>query len=265
LIANDLYITVLVVYTSRMSDHEPAEKNIPLGVVLMAVGIIIGGTAVAAIFVWPKSQPTSPPQPVEPIYVVVTSVPSVDEAAIALLPETPLEEDLPDHFIYLDDAVKQTLDGQPGRIVIPAIDLDAPVHSIGLTPIESGGQVFYQWQVPGDFVAGWHNTSAPLGQPGNTVLNGHHNIYGEVFGHLIDLEPGDEIVLWDDDEMFQYTVSQIELFEERGQPLEVRKQNSHWIAATDDERVTLVTCWPHDDNSHRLVVVAHPIVAGNSQ
>jgi sortase (surface protein transpeptidase) len=26
-----------------------------------------------------------------------------------------------------------------------------------------------------------------------------------------------------------------------------------------DERITIVTCWPRTDNSHRLVVIAEPV------
>ena len=49
------------------------------------------------------------------------------------------------------------------------------------------------------------------------------------------------------------------ILEERDQSLDVRIENAQWIEQTDDERLTLVTCWPYTDNSHRLIVVAHPI------
>ena len=48
------------------------------------------------------------------------------------------------------------------------------------------------------------------------------------------------------------------LLEEKGMPEEVRRSNAQWIAPTDDERVTLVTCWPYTSNTHRLVIVAKP-------
>jgi len=38
----------------------------------------------------------------------------------------------------------------------------------------------------------------------------------------------------------------------------VRQENARWIAPTDDERLTLVTCWPYTNNTHRVVVVAKP-------
>ncbi|MCZ7673526.1 MAG: sortase [Chloroflexi bacterium] len=165
-----------------------------------------------------------------------------------------------DNLVTMAEALAQEpLTGKPIRIVIPAIDLDAPVADIGAEAIVQGNQIFYQWLVPTGYMAGWHNNSARLGQPGNTVLNGHHNVYGEVFRDLIDLEEGDEILMYDEDQEYEYQVTVTEILPERGQDLAVRLENAQWIAPTEDERITLVTCWPYTDNSHRLIVVAEPM------
>ncbi len=230
----------------------------------MTVGLIVAGTAVAIWIFMPRGQTL--PQLLEAA-IMPTAVPDTAvDTNLTLLPETPLEEEstgktaYPDHFVSAEEVTAQTIIGQPRQIIIPAIDLDAPVGGIGLTPVESNGQKYLQWQVPNEFKAGWHNTSAPLGESGNTVLNGHHNIYDEIFRDLIDLEEGDEIVLYDNKgTAFTYAVSQVEILPEHGQPLEVRQKNAAWIMPTDDERITLVTCWPYTDNSHRLIVVAQPV------
>ena len=60
------------------------------------------------------------------------------------------------------------------------------------------------WDVPNWRAAGWLKTSAQAGAPGNTVLDGHHNIYGEVFRYLVDLKPGDAIQLWVGDQARDY-------------------------------------------------------------
>jgi sortase (surface protein transpeptidase) len=31
------------------------------------------------------------------------------------------------------------------------------------------------------------------------------------------------------------------------------------MQSTDDERLTLVTCWPADSNTHRLIIVARAV------
>jgi len=145
----------------------------------------------------------------------------------------------------------------PDRIVIPAINLDVPVVPIGWHIEEEGGQKVSVWDVP-DNAAGWHKTSAYPGRVGNVVLNGHHNIRGEVFRYLIQLEPQARIQLYVGDKVYYYTVTEKYLLKERGEPPEVRLQNAQWIAPTGDERLTLVTCWPYTSNTHRLILVARP-------
>jgi len=139
----------------------------------------------------------------------------------------------------------------PDRIVIPAIGLDAPVVPVGWT-VTDGGAV---WEAA-DYAAGWHQGSAYPGHVGNTVLSGHHNIKGKVFRYLIDLEPDDEVFLYVGDTAYHYVVTEKHLFEEKGKSEAVRRANAQWIAPTDDERLTLVTCWPYTSNTHRLIVVA---------
>lgn len=142
----------------------------------------------------------------------------------------------------------------PDRIVIPAIGLDAPVVPVGWELTEEG----LVWQVA-DYAVGWHDTSAYPGHEGNIVLSGHHNIKGQVFRYLINLEPGDEVILYVGETAYRYLVAEKHLLEEKGMPEEVRRRNARWITATEDERLTLVTCWPYTSNTHRLIVVARPL------
>lgn len=146
----------------------------------------------------------------------------------------------------------------PTRLVIPAIGLDAPVHPVGLMAVTQGGQTTMQWRVPDGYVVGWHESSAVPGQKGNIVLNGHHNINGQVFRYLVNLRPGDVITVYVGERSYSYIVSERHILPEKGQPLAVRLKNAQWIQPTVDERLTLVTCWPYTSNTHRLIVVARP-------
>jgi LPXTG-site transpeptidase (sortase) family protein len=145
----------------------------------------------------------------------------------------------------------------PTKIIAPAINLDAPVAATSWTVIEHNGTTTSIWTIP-DNSAGWHQNSALPGHGSNIVLSGHHNIGSEVFRHLVELEVGDEIILQADGYNYRYTVTDRFILLERGVSEEQRKQNAQWILPTIDERVTLVTCWPDNDNSHRLIVVAKP-------
>jgi sortase A len=139
---------------------------------------------------------------------------------------------------------------------IPRLNLEAPVVAYAPRPVEEdGGLDVLRLPVPNSYSVAWDTTSATPGFGGNTVLTGHNNLYGAVFGNLQDLSYGDEVAVWSEFGVFSYYVSIIEYLEEEGQPLTVRHQNAGWLENTADQRVTLITCWPRN-GTHRLVVVA---------
>ena len=149
----------------------------------------------------------------------------------------------------------------PDRIIIPKINLDAPVVVAKRFKTSIDEDEFIQYLVPEKYAGGFHEHSAPLGSIGNTVISGHHNAYGEVFANLDQVEVGDIINLYSNGDQYQYIVANAMILEERDQPLEVKIENARWILPSKDERVTLVTCYPHDSNTHRLILVAIPIDA----
>lgn len=154
---------------------------------------------------------------------------------------------------------KQNLALIPDRIVIPSIQLDAPVESALQRKIAIGEDVFGQWLAPDEFAVGWHTDTAKLGQVGNTVLNGHHNSHGEVFARLIEVKTGDDFEVHSGDHVFVYRVTNIMILPERDVDFSRRLENSRWISPTEDERVTIISCWPKVSNTHRLLVVARPL------
>ncbi len=183
-----------------------------------------------------------------------------------MLVENP--DQTPEFSVTNDGAATKTIDPAtpttpiglvPDRLVIPAIGVDAPVVPIHYKTVVYLDKSLQQWLAPNKFAAGWQDTSAMLGLPGNTVLNGHHNAYGKVFKDLLLLEIGDTIQVYSGDRVFDYQVAARMLLPERYQPLEVRMANAQWIMPSTDERLTLITCWPADSNNARVVIVAFPV------
>ena len=146
----------------------------------------------------------------------------------------------------------------PTRLMIPAINLDALVLSVGWSIVEENGQPVSEWDVPGQRAVGWLNTSAPVAARGNTVLVGHQNVDGRVFENLEYMKPGDEIQVQTNAGVRAYIVAARMILLDKDQPLDVRRENARWIGPSNDERLTLVTCWPRNDNTHRLILVALP-------
>ncbi len=149
----------------------------------------------------------------------------------------------------------------PTRIVIPTIGVDAPVVATSWHTVEVDGEVQVTWDVPAEYAAGWHETSAPLGVSGNTVLNGHNTGHGEVFRDLYTLEPGAPIIVYAGETPHSYIVSATLILREAGQPLEVRQANARAILPTTVEQLTLVTCHPYGSLRDRLIVIAYPEAA----
>lgn len=153
--------------------------------------------------------------------------------------------------------------GGPTRLVIASQGIDTPVIPVGWTSVQEGQQTYSMWQVA-DFAAGWHMTSARPGEPGNIVISGHHNIKGEVFRYLADVQEGTPIDVYVGDTVYRYYVEQKLIVKEKSEPLAVRQENARWIDRTDDTRLTLITCWPYTNNTHRVIVVARPRTAADA-
>jgi sortase A len=145
----------------------------------------------------------------------------------------------------------------PNRIEIPAIEVDVPVVELGWSQSEQAGQIFSEWDVAA-YAAGWHINSAIPGAGGNVVLSGHNNVLGAVFRELDQLKKGDPITVWMNNRLYHYAVEQVIVLPDKGISDEQRVANTRWISPFDEERLTLVSCWPRNNNTHRIVVVALP-------
>ncbi len=202
----------------------------------------------AGVTVYPTATPPATSTPVPP---TPTSTPSPVPTPTVMPTATLRPTATPIRPTPTPESIKP-----PTRIRIPSIRLDAPVKTVGLVQEKATG--FWTYEIPNFKAAGWSDDSAPLGKPGNTVLNGHNNIEGKVFLDLVDVKKGDSIVMYEGDKPYTYIVSEVLFLLELGQPDSVRIKNGSYIRPTDDIRLTIVSCWPRDNNTHRLIVIAKP-------
>jgi sortase A len=147
----------------------------------------------------------------------------------------------------------------PDRLEIPSIDVNIPVVKLGWHAVKaSEDAIFSEWDVA-EYAAGWHKNSALPGESGNVVMSGHNNILGSVFRELDLMREGDETIIWRDGKRYVYTVDRVLVVPEKYASSEQRADNAKWIGEFDDERLTLVSCWPRNNNTHRIIVVARPV------
>ncbi len=149
----------------------------------------------------------------------------------------------------------------PTRLLIPVLGLDTPVQAMGWKVIEDAKGVRSEWEVV-DFAAGHHINSAFPGEAGNVVLSGHNNIGGAVFQSVcvigepgVDFGLGDEMILEDySGRRFIYQINGWRRLEEANASIAQRQENAQYLNPTTLPQLTLVTCWPPNSNTHRVVV-----------
>ena len=147
----------------------------------------------------------------------------------------------------------------PTRIQIPSINVDTKVLEIfWLTFVDHHGNTVTNWKVA-DYAAGWHHGSAYPGQPSNVVISGHNNFRGEVFRDLYKVQPGQDVYVYVGSVAYRYVIREVFMVKESDEPDAVRYDNAKWIAPTEQERLTLVSCWPYLTATHRVLVLCDPV------
>ncbi|NJO00237.1 MAG: sortase [Anaerolineales bacterium] len=127
----------------------------------------------------------------------------------------------------------KTAANSPTRIVIPKIQVDAPIiNGVTWEDLKKG-----VGHLPG---------SANPGERGNLYLAAHNDIFGEIFRYLEKLEVGDEYFIHAGEQKFRYVVKEKRIIN----PTDVEV-----MLPTTEPVATLQTCYPYLVDTHRLVVI----------
>jgi len=144
---------------------------------------------------------------------------------------------------YLRPLVEQQF---AGPVIVPtpgpsgAISLRIPALGVNAPIVQGDG-----WEQLKKGVAQHLGTVDP-GQVGNVVLSAHNDIYGEIFRHLDQLQPGDDIFIRTLSQEYHYQVSYYHIVP----PTEVDV-----MGPTQEPIVSLISCYPYLVNSDRIVVL----------
>ncbi len=108
----------------------------------------------------------------------------------------------------------------PVRLIIPAIDINAPVEDVGT---QANADLATPTQNPWQDV-GWYNLGPHPGERGSAVIDGHLDRPGgfpAVFWHLRDLHVGDEVLVKNNSgKTLRFQVTRIELYEPQKAPIQ---------------------------------------------
>jgi len=187
-----------------------------------------------------ESQSLALPTPTATPVIDVVILPSGHKPPVnGRPPEQGEAGDIPAHLLpainaYIPPPIPTPSQEQARRIQIANIDVDSPIFQ---------GDDWDQLKKG----VGQHIPSALPGKNGNMVMSAHNDIYGEIFRHLDRLSPGDEIVVSTERQRYTYVVRKLEVVD----PTDV------WVMApTEHASITLISCYPYQVNSQRIVVFA---------
>ncbi|HJN42459.1 MAG TPA: class D sortase [Anaerolineales bacterium] len=182
-----------------------------------------------------ENAPTAAPTPM----ITVLVLPSGHTPPTDLGGARPNDAEIPENLRPLVQALPAVVIPTPGprqatRIVIPAINVDAPVvQGDGWEQLRRG--------------VGQHIGTASPGQNGNLVVSAHNDIFGEIFRDLDRLAPGDTITIHTMGERFNYVITGSDVVE----PTAVEVMTS-----TSAPTATLISCYPYLVDTKRIVVFA---------
>lgn len=140
------------------------------------------------------------------------------------------------------------------QIQVPAIGVRAPVRPVGWEAQSIND--LPQWDNP-EAEVGWVVSSALPGDDSAIILYGHNNIHSSVFKRLADLKAGDTIRLETGAGAWQYRVQSVEIVAVSGSD---EDQAAYWrvFEPQSEASLVLLSCWPPDNNTHRVIVTAMP-------
>jgi len=181
-------------------------------------------------------------------------------AGMIAVPLTQLIFNVPDHGSSLAVAIKPTvvakkvIAGLPVSLRIPAIDVDAPIESVG---INSKGEM----DTPTDPAStAWFNLGPRPGEVGSSVIDGHLDWFNgtpAVFENLSKLQKGDKLYVVDEDGT---TITFV--VREFGSYVQNQDATSVFRSVDGKAHLNLITCegiWnqARQSYSNRLVVFAN--------
>jgi sortase A len=181
--------------------------------------------------------PEAPPAALvlPPIGATTGDVPSAE-------PVSAQASQVPDHLQgWIDPAPAQPVPAPvpvpASRIVIPSIEVDAPVT-------EGTDWESLKYRV------GHHPGTTNPGQRGNMVLAAHNDVYGEIFRYLPDVPLGEIVTVYAEEQVYRYRIT--------GRRIILPNQ-VEVMAPTTGPTLTLISCYPYLIDTHRIVLFAELI------
>lgn len=149
-----------------------------------------------------------------------------------------------------DDDVEEEIDGEEGEALQASSKLPDPIATLKIPSIDLSLPVLSGATQQNMKYAAAHLTeTAGFGEIGNAAISAHRmRAKGRLFNRLNEVAVGDTITVAEGDDSFEYTVYKVSVVD----PSDVSVLSYN----NTDKRLTLITCEPIVNPTHRLIVHA---------
>ncbi|WP_018922261.1 class D sortase [Salsuginibacillus kocurii] len=216
-----------------------------IGVVLIVVGLFfLARPAVEDYFLqnaaeellddWPQhSQISAKDQGAPPLTSRYNEEESLSAELLRI--EEQFQNESPAREVHLTEVNKARLQQQmKGHIAIPAINVEVPLfYGVDVTALEYG--------------AAYLSSTAAIGEAGNAAIAAHRShAYGRNFNRLNEVETGQPIEIETMSGRFLYQITDITVV--------APEQVEVLLGTKKKKEITLITCHPVENPTHRLIV-----------
>ncbi|MBC7810698.1 MAG: class D sortase [Burkholderiales bacterium] len=151
--------------------------------------------------------------------------------------------EIPSHLLpVVQSQLAQPVINRPAPTVETALFLIIPQLNLNQSIVQG-----VDWEALKQGVGQLQNGVNPGDDVGNVVLSAHNDIYGELFRYLDRLEPGDQFQLQTQTQIYTYTVTGRDI---------VAPTDTHVMASRGNASITLISCYPYQVDTQRIVVFA---------
>jgi sortase A len=139
----------------------------------------------------------------------------------------------------------QPVVSRPATTSETAVNLTIPALNLSQSIVQG-----VDWEALKQGVGQLPNNVNPGDVNGNVVLAAHNDIYGQIFRDLDQLQSGDQFQIATRSTIYTYTITAVEIVE----------PNDVWVLENRGApSVTLISCYPYQVNSQRIVVLANRV------
>ncbi|MGB3713644.1 MAG: hypothetical protein WA996_04365 [Candidatus Promineifilaceae bacterium] len=157
--------------------------------------------------------------------------------------------------------VPETIEFQVIQLVIPELNIDASVGSVGLLPGGVGGS---QSNDPGTSLGSSHGQYLqidPAGETDNLNIDGQNYVDIDAIRDMLGLEADAQFTVYKLSNDYLINAAQIESYSGEQQPIVIMLDNARWILPERGGSMQIATSWPGGMGQSRFVIVAKPLGA----